>query len=100
MKIIANDGKEFETVEAALAYEKAKEEKKDKAVQKLENLVNELNDTIDTLHKEGWKVEGEWNEGGLSITCTYSEASQKSYENLIKEMSRPVFLKDLLGGLL
>lgn len=99
MKIIAKDGKEFETIEAALAYEKAKEEKKDKTVQKLENLVNELNDTIDTLHKEGWKVEGEWNEEGLSITCTYSVTSQKSYEDLIKEMSRSVFLKDFLGGL-
>ena len=100
MKILANDGKEFETVEEALAYEKAKEEKKGERVQRLKDLVKALNNAIDALKEDGWKIEGEWKDDRLTLICTYGETSHEGYEDLLKAFPHSRYLKDLLGGLL
>lgn len=84
MKIVANDGTEFKTVEEALAYEKGQEE----LMKGVQDVLQSLNEKLDKLKQEGWKVYCEFENNKLSITA------KKNYE---KVASNP--LVELLGVL-
>lgn len=100
MKIFANDGTEFKTVDEALAYEKAQKQEQDENVQKLKDLAKALNDTIDAMKKDGWRIEGEWKKDGLSLTCFYEKTLQMDCDELPHKLSDYDYFKALIGGIL
>ena len=85
MKIVANDGREFKTVEEALEYEKKQEE----SMQEIQQLLQKLNDKLADLQKDGWSVSFEMIDGYLSITAKKDKVASKrtsSFDEILKSL--------------
>lgn len=85
MKIVANDGREFKTVEEALEYEK----KQEKSMQEIQQLLQNLNAKLADLQKDGWSVSFEMIDGYLSITAEKDKVPSKrtsSFDEILKSL--------------
>lgn len=85
MKIVANDGREFKTVEEALEYEKKQEE----SMQEIQQLLQSLNAKLADLRKDGWSVSFEMIDGYLSITAKKDKVASKrtsSFDEILKSL--------------
>ena len=85
MKIVANDGREFKTVEEALEYEK----KQEGFMQEIQQLLQKLNDKLADLQKDGWSVSFEMIDGYLSITAKKDKVASKrtsSFDEILKSL--------------
>lgn len=84
MKIIADDGREFRTVEEAQAYELAGKLKK-----KIEAEVEELNKDISQLEDLGYEIWMTDKDGVLSINARSSEKQEDTpLARMLEEMFR------------
>lgn len=85
MKIVANDGREFKTVEEALEYEK----KQEGLMQEIQQLLQKLNDKLADLQKDGWSVSFEMIDGYLSITAKKDKVASNrtsSFDEILKSL--------------
>ena len=84
MKIIADDGREFQTVEEAQAYELAGKLKK-----KIETQVEELNKDIAQLEDLGYEIWMTDKDGVLSINARSPEKQEDTpLTRMLEEMFR------------
>lgn len=85
MKIVANDGREFKTVEEALEYEK----KQEKSMQEIQQLLQNLNAKLADLRKDGWKICYEVIDDDLSITAKkdkYASRKPSSFDKILESL--------------
>lgn len=86
MKIVANDGREFRTVEEALEYEKKLEE----PIREIQQLAQKLNDKMADLGKNGWSFSYKIVDDQLSIIARKDEYHKtvKSFNDFLEELCR------------